>query len=116
MCKPMPLNLVRSYNSISANNININKFFGFLEVDMECPDSVLRPVLTYRFKGKTIFPRGLFTGVYFSEDLKAVLPIGYKILKIHKAVAYSGGYLFYLINMLNKCTKLNQQPLVLKDG
>ena len=46
MCKPMPLNLVRSYNSISANNININKFFGFLEVDIECPDSVLRPVLT----------------------------------------------------------------------
>lgn len=76
MCKPMPLNLVRSYNSISANNININKFFGFLEVDIECPDSVLRPVLTYRFKGKTIFPRGLFTGVYFSEELKAVLPIG----------------------------------------
>lgn len=94
MCKPMPLNLVRSYNSISANNININKFFGFLEVDIECPDSVLRPVLTYRFKGKTIFPRGLFTGVYFSEDLKAVLPIGYKILKIHSAKQFDKSDLF----------------------
>ena len=94
MCKPMLLNLVRSYNSISANNININKFFGFLEVDMECPDSVLRPVLTYRFKGKTIFPRGLFTGVYFSEELKAVLPIGYKILKIHSAKQFDKSDLF----------------------
>ena len=92
MCKPMPLNLVRSYNSISANNININKFFGFLEVDIECPDSVLRPVLTYRFKGKTIFPRGLFTGVYFSEELKAVSKHGYKINLIR-------GYEFSKINL-----------------
>ena len=61
---------------------------------MECPDSVLRPVLTYRFKGKTIFPRGLFTGVYFSEELKAVLPIGYKILKIHSAKQFDKSDLF----------------------
>ena len=49
------------------------------------PKGVKRPLLPYKYKGETIFPRGLFTGVYFSEELKAVLPLGYKILKIHSA-------------------------------
>nr|WVH37974.1 DNA polymerase [Fomes fomentarius] len=92
MSKPMPLNLVQNYNS--ANNINLDKFFGFLEVNIECPLSVLRPVLPYRFEGKTIFPKGIFTGVYFSEELKAVLPLGYKILRIHSAKEFDKADLF----------------------
>ena len=58
MCRPMPLNLVKSYRG--GNNIVLDKFFGFLEVDVECPDSVFRPVLPYRLNGRTIFPRGIF--------------------------------------------------------
>ena len=49
------------------------------------PKGVTRPVLPYKLNGNTVFPRGIFTGVYFSEELKAVLPLGYKILKIHSA-------------------------------
>ena len=95
MCKPMPLNLIRSYGKAElCTDININTFFGFLEVEIECPDSISRPVLPYRYNGRTIFPTGIFTGVYFSEELKAVLPLGYKINKILSAREFSKADLF----------------------
>lgn len=64
MCKHMPLNLIKSYR---GDNFDFNSFFGFLDVDIECPDSVFRPVLPYRREGKTIYPKGIFRCVYFSE-------------------------------------------------
>ena len=92
MCRPMPLNLIKSYRG--GSGIKLDKFFGFLEVEIECPDSVFRPVLPYRLNGRTIFPRGVFKGFYFSEELKAVLPLGYKILKIYSAKEFDSAYLF----------------------
>ena len=90
MCKPVPMELIASYGHETAcKNINIDNFFGFLHVDIQCPDTVSRPVLPYKINGKTLFPRGIFSGVYFSEELKAVLPLGYKILKIKAAREFS---------------------------
>lgn len=94
MSKPMPLKLIKSYNSIKSEGINLYNFFGFLEVDIECPEDLLRPVLPYRYKGRTIFPRGVFTGVYFSEELKTVLSLGYKIIKIHNAKEFDKASIF----------------------
>lgn len=94
MTKDMPLNLIRSYNAISALKINLSNFFGFLEVTIECPLSVLRPVLPFKMDNRTLFPTGVFTATYFSEELKAVLPLGYKILKIHSAQEFDKGDLF----------------------
>lgn len=88
MLEYMPLDLIKTYIDPYLNKFNLDKLFGFLEVDIECPDSVFRPVLPYKFDGRTIFPRGHFTGVYFSEELKAVLPLGYKITKIHVAKSF----------------------------
>ena len=36
------------------------------------------PLLPCKYNGKTIYPTGRWTGVYFSEELKAVLPHGYQ--------------------------------------
>lgn len=82
MCKPMPFNLIKSYR---GGDFDFDKFFGFLRVDIYCPDTLDRPVLPFRKEGKTIYPTGVWTATYFSEELRAVLPLGYKILKIHGA-------------------------------
>lgn len=43
---------------------------------------MLRPVLPYHYNGKTIYPVGTWKGVYFSEELKAVIKLGYQITLI----------------------------------
>ena len=67
MLKPMPLNLIRSIDGEQCNTIDINEFYGFLEVDVECPDFIKKPVLPLKYKGKTIYPRGKWTSTYFSH-------------------------------------------------
>ena len=55
MCRPMPLNLIASYGTEErCKSIDINKFFGFLHVEIECPLSVSRPMLPYKLKGITM--------------------------------------------------------------
>lgn len=77
MLKPMPHKLIKFHKTM--NNINLNDFFGFCLAEVETPKNILKPLLPYKHKGKTIFPTGTWIGVYFSEELKAVLSHGYKI-------------------------------------
>ena len=65
-----------------------------IELELECPQSVKRPVLPYKWQNKTIYPKGRFSGVYFSEEIKDVLKIGYKIISIKCAKRFSKGYVF----------------------
>jgi len=41
-----------------------------------------KPVLPFHQDGKTIYPVGTWTDTYFSEELKAVQKLGYKITLI----------------------------------
>lgn len=81
MKKPMPFEIIKYYNNMIG--INLMNFFGFCEVEVTCPDSIKRPVLPVKYKGKTIYPTGTWTGIYFSEELKDVIKLGYtfKLLK-----------------------------------
>ncbi len=92
MCKPMPFEVIGKGRNLPLDQLS--NFFGFLEVDIECPDNMERPVLPYRQNGKTIYPTGIFTATYFSEELKAIIPLGYKILKIHRYIKYSEKLIF----------------------
>lgn len=67
---------------LQGEKINIYNFFGFIECEVECPDTITRPILPLKYMGKTIFPTGKWIGTYFSEELKAVIPLGYKITPI----------------------------------
>lgn len=77
MMKPMPYELLRKIK-INENNFNLNSFFGFLKVEVNSSKDIKIPLLPCKYKGKTIYPTGSWTGVYFSEELKAVLPQGYQ--------------------------------------
>ncbi|KAF7720564.1 hypothetical protein EC973_007444, partial [Apophysomyces ossiformis] len=60
---------------------NLNNFFGFIYAKVTVPSSVKVPVLPWKDPETedTIYPRGFFTGHYFSEELKAVEKLGYKV-------------------------------------
>ena len=95
MLKPMPMNLIRSYNDKECKDINLDNFFGFLEVDVECSDSISKPVLPVKYLGKTIYPKGSWTATYFSQELKEVMKLGYTVSKIHKAYEFDSDILFH---------------------
>jgi len=77
------------------NNINLNNFFGYCIAKFTTPKNILKPLLRYKHEGKTIFPTGTWTGVHFSEELKAVQKYGYKLTLIN-------GYDISKIYMFNK--------------
>lgn len=77
MMKDMPYELIRKVQ-IFENNFYLNTFFGYLKVVVNSPKDIKTPLLPCKHNGKTIFPTGSWIGTYFSEELKAVLPHGYK--------------------------------------
>lgn len=46
---------------------------------MEEEQIIIKLILPYRYKSKIIYPTGYWIGIYFSEELKAVVKLGYKI-------------------------------------
>ena len=77
------------------SNVDLNKFFGFVKVEVTCPDTVTRPILPVKHQGKTIYPRGKWVGTYFSEEIKAVLSkdLGYEF-KLISGYEFTYKYLF----------------------
>ena len=82
MKKPMPLNLIKKYTLEESSQIDLTKFFGFLKVKVTITKNskLINPMLPCKYQGKTIYPYGTWIGTYFvaSEELKAMLPLGYK--------------------------------------
>lgn len=78
---PIPLNPLQYYKDM--RNIDFNNFFGFCVAKIETPTNLKIPILPYRKDtGELCFPLGIWTGVYFSEELKKVAKYGYKITPI----------------------------------
>ena len=59
---------------------------GFIECKVQCPTNQLIPLLPFRHNGKLIFLTGEFTGVYFSEEVKEAIRLGYKVEVIRALV------------------------------
>jgi hypothetical protein len=82
MLNPMPYNILNNGKMIDLSNKSLDSFFGFALVKIFCPLNMARPVLSFHYEGKTIYPVGNWIGVYFSEELKAVSKLGYQITLI----------------------------------
>ena len=82
MLNPMPYEILNNGKIINLINRTLDSFFGFAYVKIVCPLDMLRPVLPFHHEGKTIYPVGTWEGTYFSEELKAVAKLGYKITLI----------------------------------
>lgn len=79
---------------ISSSDIDLNSFFGFLEVEVHCPASIKIPLLPKydKFRG-LICPTGSWKDIYFSEELKVAKTLGYTF-KILRGVSYSKKKMF----------------------
>jgi hypothetical protein len=93
MLNPMPYEILNNGKIIDLTNKTLDSFFGFAIVKIICPLDMLRPVLPFHHEGKTIYPVGTWVGTYFSEELKAVAKLGYKITLI-KGYEFSQADLF----------------------
>ena len=79
MLNDMPLIFERD---VPGFLVELDKFFGFLEVIVECPQDIKTPLLLHNRNGKIIHPTGTWQGTYFSEELKAAMKHGYTIKEI----------------------------------
>lgn len=62
--------------------------------EIECPKDINVPLLPYRtYDNEVIYPTGKWTGIYFSEQLKAVIPHGYTV-KLINGIEFSRGKIF----------------------
>ncbi len=61
---------------------------GFIFARVRCPDDMHIPILPYRHKGKLLFPKGEFEGVFFSKELEYAHKLGYKIVEQYKSLIF----------------------------
>jgi hypothetical protein len=92
MLNPMPHHNLAKH--LDMSNMKLEDFFGFCLAEVTCPKNNLRPLLPYKSNDdRTIYPVGTWTGVYFSEELKAVKEQGYTI-KLIEGYEFSKAYIF----------------------
>jgi DNA polymerase type B, organellar and viral len=56
MSKPMPFEIIKFHNNMKY--VNLSDFFGYCLAQIYCPKYILKPMLPYKYKDKTIFPTG----------------------------------------------------------
>ena len=57
MLKDLPLEIIEKINDLS--NIKLKDFFGFALAEITCPENIQNPLLPFKHKGNTIFPKGV---------------------------------------------------------
>ena len=104
---------------VKSKEIDLDTFFGFLEVEVYCPTTVKVPLLTkYDSIKGLICPVGTWKGIYFSEELKVAKSLGYTF-KITRGVFYEKKKIFISIinnfyNLRCKYTKNSPGNIILK--
>ena len=94
MLKPIPLKIIKDHKNINLELTLDSGLFGFFEAECYIPKSD-RPILPLKLGGRTIYPYGSWKGVYFSEEMKALIPYGYKFKLLR-------GYEFSKYNLFSK--------------
>lgn len=112
MIRPMPIG---EPTKIDTNLFGTN-FFGFVDCTVRVPDTEYIGLLSIKWNGRLICPKGQFRGFFFSEELQFALANGYTIVKIHNLIQFQKGNAFKeLILELNAMkieAQLNNQPTI----
>lgn len=72
----------------NGKDIDLNNFFGFLEVTVKVPENLQIPILPLRHDGGLYFPKGTFTSIQFSEELRYAIKYGYEVVSIKKGLSF----------------------------
>jgi len=104
MCEMLPVGPVIQYDT--SNIIDVSGYIlafdarglvGFISVDFVAPN-IECPVLPVKAKTrksrgvKLMFCVGKGSGTYYTKELIYAMSLGYKVLNIHKVLAFKGGY------------------------
>jgi DNA polymerase type B, organellar and viral len=120
MCEPMPVGFP-TLVKLTPTQFLENDFFGFLEATVEAPNSKSPGgyigLLPIKQNGRLICPGGIFSGFFFSEELKLALKHGYTLLNISQAYSFQRGVNTFkdLIEKLNSIkveAQLNNKPTI----
>jgi len=105
MCNPMPLEFL---GESIGNSVKLENIFGFAEVKVTTPENMDIPILPFKVDNETLHPLGSWIGVYFTEELKAVVKYGYKIelIKVYnfRKSNIFNNYINYFYNIKKKST------------
>jgi hypothetical protein len=96
-------------NSVS---FDINNFFGFIYVKVKCPKDLYIPFLTVMHDDLgLISPTGMWEGVYFSEEIKYALTLGYTF-EYFEYYAFDKAIIFeeYVSDMYKKRLEFKEKP------
>ena len=75
MLKSMPISIIERIDKLTT----LDNFFGFVECEVSCKaDRVKVPVLPHPINNKNVYGHGTWSGVYFSEEIRACLKVGYE--------------------------------------
>lgn len=83
---------IKILHKVHGDRKPVEDIFGFIKVEVDS-SNVNKPMLPYRYEGKVIYPKGKFIGTYFSEELKAMIPLGYKF-NVISYIECEGAYIF----------------------
>jgi len=88
MCNPMPIEFL---GETDGTNVKLEDIFGFAEARVTAPNNMEIPLLPFKVFNETIHPLGSWIGIYFTEELKAVVKYGYKVelIKVYNFSQYS---------------------------
>lgn len=75
---------------------------GMVDCIVEAPENISVPYLPIKFDDKLIFPRGTFRGVWSYFEIREAKKIGYKIIRIFRAIEFTSMFDFKLDKFVNK--------------
>jgi uncharacterized protein YoxC len=94
MCKSMPVGIPKLL-TLTVKEFLEGDFFGFVEATVQAPSPDTPGgyigLLPLKQRGKLICPGGIFSDLYFSEELKFALANGYKLVAIKQAYSFQRG-------------------------
>lgn len=74
---------------LDGKDIELSDFFGFLEITIKAPDNLIIPILPLRHNEALYFPKGTYTSIQFSEEVRYALNYGYEILSIKRGLSFN---------------------------
>jgi hypothetical protein len=100
----MPTKHLKTHRDLKG--VNIDNFFGFIKAKITVPKNIKHPCIPYRYRDGTIYPHGTWTGIYFSEFLKANIKLGCIVEPI-SGEEFEGEYVFkdYIDHFYDKKAK-----------
>lgn len=107
--------LMNSFNRYYTKKPKLEKYEGMIDCIVECPNTINIPYLPVRIDDKLCFPGGIFQGVWTYFEIREALKLGYKLIKVNKALEFKQRHNFTLKNFVDKIFEVRKKAQESKD-